>query len=309
MAILSAEDVLTVSTSRGSVRVRDTGGNGTPLLLVHAVLVDGDLYARLVPLLTARGYRCILPELPMGAHRLPMRADADLRPPGLAQLLVEVLDALGVAQVHVVGVDTGGALTQMLMANHGERVDRVVLTACDAYDAFPPPLLKPLLSLLKTPGVVWATAQLARLRPIRRLAIPRSVTHAGVADATVRRWLGPLRDARIRRDLGKVLAGMNAKYTLAAAAANRTFPRPVLVAWGDDDRLFPRCLGERLAADLPYVRLVTLPDCAAFAALDQPRLLAEYIDGHVSGDVSGPHHAEPRLTGQESEGTVKAAMR
>ncbi|HTF54664.1 MAG TPA: alpha/beta fold hydrolase [Pseudonocardia sp.] len=74
-----------------------------------------------------------------------------------------------------------------------------------------------------------------------------------------------------------VLRGMSGAVTLAAAEANRDFPRPVLIAWGEDDRLFPRRLGERLAADLPHARLVDLPDCAAFAALDQPERLAELI--------------------------------
>ena len=56
----------------------------------------------------------------------------------------------------------------------------------------------------------------------------------------------------------------------------------MLIAWGDDDRLFPRRLGERLAADLPDARLVTLADCAAFAALDQPERLADLITIHLA---------------------------
>jgi len=78
---------------------------------------------------------------------------------------------------------------------------------------------------------------------------------------------------------------MNVSYTLAAGEANRSFPRPVLIAWGEDDRAFPRRLAERLDRYLPDSRLVTLPDCAAFAALDRPELLAELIDGHVKASV------------------------
>jgi pimeloyl-ACP methyl ester carboxylesterase len=64
-------------------------------------------------------------------------------------------------------------------------------------------------------------------------------------------------------------------------SATGDFPRPVLIAWGDDDRLFPRSLAVRLAQDLPHSRLVTLTDCAAFAALDQPEQLASCIDEHL----------------------------
>src|SRR5947209_4098378 len=120
--------VRTVETPHGPVQIRDTGGTGTPLLLVHAALVNGELYSTLVPLLVARGHRCVIPELPLGAHPLPMRHDADLTPVGLARLIVEVLDGLGIAKVDLVGVDTGGALSQLLMAHHRERVGKVVLT-------------------------------------------------------------------------------------------------------------------------------------------------------------------------------------
>lgn len=138
MAMPDSSDVLVVDTPHGKVRVRDTGGQGPPVLLVHSLLLDPDLYATVVPLLTVHGYRCVVPELPFGGHAVPLRDDADLTPPGLARLLVEVLDALHVPQAHVVGVDTGGALAQLLMANHRDRVGAVVLTACDAYEDFPP---------------------------------------------------------------------------------------------------------------------------------------------------------------------------
>ena len=290
MAILDGPDVQTLNTTFGPVRVRDTGGPGRPLLLIHSLLVDPDLYATLVPLLTSRGYRCLLPELPLGGHRLPLLASADLAPDALARLLVEVLDRLGVERVPVVGVDTGGALTQLLMANHRDRVGAVVLTACDAYDAFPPRSFGPALRLLRRRAPLWWLSQLTRLRLGRRLLVVRPVTHRGVPDATLRRWTSPLRDPAIRADLAKVVSDMNARYTEAAAEQNRDFPRPVLIAWGEDARVFPRRLAERLHADLPDSRLVTLPDCAAFAALDQPELLAQLIHAHLGAGTPARDH-------------------
>ena len=284
MAILDGPDVRVVDTPHGRVRVRDTGGDGPPVLLVHSLLLDPDLYAAVVPLLTARGYRCLLPELPLGGHALPLREGADLTPPGLARLLVEVLDALGVQRIHVVGVDTGGALTQVLMAQHRDRVGAVVLTACDAYEDFPPhTLLFRLFRPLFWPGVLTAAAQALRLAVVRRLLVLRPITHRGVDDDTLVRWTAPLRDPRVRREVRAAFRAMRPEHTLAAAEANRDFPRPVLIAWGDDDRLFRRRLAERLSQDLPHARLVTLTDCAAFASLDQPDQLAGLIDEHLRG--------------------------
>ena len=288
MAVRQTPDVLTVPTRSGRVRVRDTGGPGPPVLLVHSLLLDPDLYADVVPLLAARGLRCLLPELPLGGHQLPLDHDADLTPTGLAQLLVDVLDQVGVERAHVVGVDTGGALAQLLMAHHRNRVGAVVLTGCDAYEHFPPTtalgrLFRPLFT---RPGLALA-AQVLRLPPARRLLLLRPITHRGADAAVLRRWTAPLRDPLVRRDVRRAFHAMAPRYTLAAAELNRDFPRPVLVAWGDDDRLFPRQLGERLARDLPHARLTTLDDCAAFAALDQPAQLADLIVHHLeTSDVA-----------------------
>jgi pimeloyl-ACP methyl ester carboxylesterase len=285
MAIVDGTDVRTVTTPHGQVRVRDVGGGGgaeLPVLLVHSLAVDPDLYAAVVPLLAAAGHRVIIPELPLGAHSLAMAAGADLTPPGLARLLVEVLDALDIARVHVVGVDTGGALTQILMAEHRERVGLVVLTACDAYDAFPPRSFAWLLWPLRSKVVLAMMAQGARFGPMQRLAVPRPVTHRGVEPATLRRWTAPLRDPAVRRDLRAVLVAMHPRHTLAAAERNRDFPHPVLIAWGDDDRAFPKRLAERLATDLPHARRVTIRDCAAFAAIDQPEQLAALVEEHLA---------------------------
>ena len=288
MAVLPHPDVHLVDTPHGDVRVVDTGGAGAPVLLVHSLLVDPDLYAPLVPLLVALGHRCIVPELPLGSHALPMAAGADLSPPGLAQLLVEVLDALGLDRVDVVGVDTGGALSQLLMADHRDRVGRVVLTACDAYDAFPPRHIGRLFAPIRSRAGLWVAAQLTRSSLVRSLVGLRPLTHHGVDAATARRWLTPLRSAAVRRDLRTVVGGMHPRHTLRAGSANTTFPRPVLVAWGDDARVFPRRLAERLVEDLPDARLVTLPDCGAFASLDQPALLADLVHEHLTSVRAAP---------------------
>lgn len=283
MAIPHGPDVRTVETTFGPVRVRDTGGDGRAVLLIHSLLIDPDLYATLHPLLTARGFRCVIPELPLGGHQLPLHEGVDLTPPGLARLLVEVLDGLGLPRVTVVGVDTGGALAQLLMARHRDRVDTVVLTACDAYEDFPPrSLLGWAFRPLFWPGGLAVLALATRFAVGRGLLIAKPITHAGVDDETLVRWTEPLRDRRIRRDTRAAMNGMHPRHTLAAAEANRDFPRPVLIAWGDDDRLFRRRIARRLFEDLPHTRLVTIVDCAAFAALDQPTTLADLIDDHVS---------------------------
>src|SRR6201991_3412400 len=155
-----------IELSQGVVRYREQG-TGTPIVLIHGLLVNGNVWDRVVPLLAAQG-RCIVPDLPLGSHSVPMRAGADLSAPGLARLIAEIMERLELEDVTLVGNDTGGALCQLVAANHPERLGRLVLTTCDAFENFPPPAVRPLLTALKLPGALVATSLLSRLRPVRR---------------------------------------------------------------------------------------------------------------------------------------------
>jgi pimeloyl-ACP methyl ester carboxylesterase len=102
-------------------------------------------------------------------------------------------------------------------------------------------------------------------------------------------WLLPSRrDARIRRDLRRVLRGVHRRHTLAAAASFGSFDRPVLLAWAEQDRLFPVSLARRLAGLLPDARLVTVADSATFIPEDQPTALAGLII-EFAGPVAAAH--------------------
>src|SRR2546423_1736461 len=130
-----------VAVSGGKGRYRERGG-GPPGGFLHGVLGNGDLLRDLVPRVADAGFRCITPDLPIGGHELPMDESADLTPPGLARLIVEMIDALGLDRPIVVANDTGGALTQIAMAEHGDKLGPVVLTSCDAFEDFFPPLFR-----------------------------------------------------------------------------------------------------------------------------------------------------------------------
>ncbi len=73
LALLAAPDVRIIDTSAGQAPVRETAGR-PKLLCVHSLLVDPDLYGAAVPLVAARGYRCVVPELPLCGHVLSLRA-------------------------------------------------------------------------------------------------------------------------------------------------------------------------------------------------------------------------------------------
>ena len=146
-----------VRLPQGTIRYRERG-RGTPIVFVHGVLANGDLWRDVVPRL-AETHRCITPDWPLGSHEVPMEATADLSTPGLARLVADFLAALDLRDVTLVANDTGGAVCQLVVTSHPERIARLVLTSCDAFEVFPP---RPFDILLKCKII-----HRIRFRPIR----------------------------------------------------------------------------------------------------------------------------------------------
>jgi pimeloyl-ACP methyl ester carboxylesterase len=274
-----------VELSAGTIEYTDTGGPGPVVVLVHGLLMDGSLWDG--PIAELDGLRCVAPTLPLGAHRHPMREDADLSLPGIASLLTEFLERLDLADVTLAGVDTGGALVQLLTAENVSRVSRVVLASCDAFDNFPPGLTGKTLFLTGklSPGLFGLFMQQMRLRPVRRLPIAFGwLTKRG--DAATRDWVRPLlSQAAIRRDTVRVLRAAAASPGILLEAAERLpgFDRPALVVWATEDRVMPPEHGERLAALLPQGKLVEVADSYTLLPLDQPAELARLIREFTAG--------------------------
>jgi pimeloyl-ACP methyl ester carboxylesterase len=266
-----------ITLSQGTIEYRDEGA-GPPVVLIHGLLVGGTVWDRVLPEISASA-RCIVPTLPLGSHKLPMNRGADLSPPALASLIAELLERLGLDHVTLVGNDTGGALCQLVVAAHPERVGRLVLTNCDAFENFPPPAFRALVKgLARVPGAVAALAVFGRLRPMRRAAMSLApLTTEPVPDALLESWIAPLRKREVRRDLLSVLRGISPTCTLEAAERLPRFGRPVLIVWGTEDPFFPLADAERLVALFPDARLETIASARAFVQMDAPERLAELV--------------------------------
>lgn len=259
----------------GRLRAHVTG-DGPAVVLVHGVLVNANLWRKVVPQL--RGFTCVTLDLPLGSHLEPMPG-RPLTPPDLAALIGEAADALGLRDATLVGNDTGGALCQLAASHRPPWLGRLVLTSCDAFEHFPPALLKPLFAQLRMPGGALAALTPLRVRAARRLPIAYGLlTHAPIPDAPSDSYVLPsLERADVRADLTRVCRGIDARHTLAAAGRLRDFDRPALVAWSADDRFFPRADGERLAATIPGARFELIDGARTFAPEDRPERLAELI--------------------------------
>jgi pimeloyl-ACP methyl ester carboxylesterase len=279
---LSDAPVQEAKLAQGTIRYRELGA-GAPIVLVHGLLVNAQLWRDAAPRL-ARDFRVIVPDWPLGSHELAMNPGTDLSPPGLARIVADFIAALELDGVTLVGNDTGGAICQLVAVNHPERLARLVLTPCDAYENFLPPAFRPLQALARIPGAMFVLAQSLRLRAARRLPLAYGwLAKHGIDDAMSDSWLAPaLSSAAIRGDAAAVLKGISNRYTLEAAERFSQFEKPVLLAWAPEDRFFKLRFAERLAEAIPNARLELIEDSYTFAPLDQPARTAELIAAFAS---------------------------
>jgi pimeloyl-ACP methyl ester carboxylesterase len=289
---------MSISVNLGRIRMVDLApgrvafrerGTGEPIVFVHGVFTNGDLWRNVVPALATR-YRCLTPDWPLGSHTTPMRRDADLSTPGLARLVVEFLSTLDLDErVTLVGNDTGGAICQLVIAEHPERIGRLVLTSCDAFELYPPSPFGFLRLIPTVPGAMLLLAQTQRIRGLRRLPLAYGrLMHQHPPRAVSDSYTRPGLRRQIRRDTKKVLRGMSRIHTLDAAACFSQFVNPTLIAWAEDDLLFPASLADRLAAAFPDARRITIGRARTLVAEDQPEQLATAIAGFIQKTPLAP---------------------
>ncbi len=226
-------------------------------------------------------YRCVLPTLPLGGHRHPMRADADLSMSGVAEILGEFIERLDLREITLAMSDWGGPQLLVGGARDG-RIARLVLCSCEAFDNVPPKGAARLLPYIaRVPGGIFAAVMPFRFDRLRRL--PMTYGHLSkrpVPREVMDRWFGPVLSQReVRRDLRKYVLGaaQGRRELLAAAGALGSFERPALVVWAGEDRLMPLEHGRRLVELLPQGRLVGIPDSYTLISEDQPAKLTAHL--------------------------------
>jgi pimeloyl-ACP methyl ester carboxylesterase len=270
-------DSHTAAIPAGIIDYRERG-NGSAIVFVHGVAVNGDLWREVVPVL-APEYRCIAPDLPWGSHSRPLSKDADLSLPGMARITADFMDALDLCDVTLVANDTGGAVVQALVGLYPDRIGRLVLTSCDAFEKFPPTPQKYLEVAARSRALTWLVAQTARFERVQRLPTAYGfVTSRPMPSEIMHSYTAPIREnAGVRRDFRRMLRAVDTRYTFEAAERLRGFDRPALVIWAEHDKIFPREHGQRLAELLPRGEFEVMPGCRTFIPEEQPARLAERL--------------------------------
>ena len=259
-------------------------GEGPALLFSHGWLANANLWRKVVDILCEE-FRCLVLDLPLGSHSTPMNADADLSPTGVSGLIAAAAERLDLSDVTLIGNDSGGAYSQIALAQHGEslggRVSRLVLTSCETpYDEWPPQpfdglpaaaadpeALGQLLAALEDPAV--------RAIPVAYGLLTKHPLEPEVSDSYA---LPASRDEDVLRDIAKTMS-MTSTAPVRAAGQHliEQSALPTLLIWSSEDEVFPLAHAERYATALRDGSLVQIDDSFSFTPEDQPTAVATAI--------------------------------
>lgn len=257
-------------------------GQGPVALFVHGVPVNGYHWRHVIDRVKDRR-RCIAVDL-MGLGYTEISPSQDVSFTAQGRMLAEVLDALGIESIDLVGNDSGGAIAQIFAANNPDRLRSLVLTNCDVHDGWPPPQVLPLIELARKGAVAPVfkptldRPDLARERYARGESAPLFRSYADpsiLTDELIRLYLEPLLSSPQRIDaFQRYWLGFDNKHTVAIHSALKALQVPTLIVWGLKDIFFDKRWAYWLKDTIPGAKqVVEVDDARLFFPEDRPDAL------------------------------------
>jgi len=217
-----------------------SAGSGPVALFVHGVVLNKHLWRhQLAGLSDIR--RCIAVDL-LAHGDTEIAPDQDVSVTANAKMLQEVLDALKIDQVDLVGNDSGGGIAQIFAALNPERVRTLTLTNCDTHDNWPPEAFQPFVDMVKAGGLRDTLSAMLHDKNVYRSPEALGLAYErpdAVTDATIDTYLQPLiRTEQRTRDLERFVLAFDNVHTVSIEPQLRALKAPALIMWGDDDIYF-----------------------------------------------------------------------
>jgi pimeloyl-ACP methyl ester carboxylesterase len=258
-------------------------GEGPAALFIHGVPINGYHWRHIFDRVQHKR-RCIAVDL-MGLGYSEISAAQDVSFTAQAHMIAEVLDALGIDKIDLVGNDSGGAVAQIFAAHYPHRLTSLVLTNCDVHDGWPPPQILPVMERARN-GTLAPIFQaivdrpdLARERYAAGQSVPlfRSYADPGIlTDELIRLYLQPLLSSPARIEaFGRYWLGFDNAQTVAIHAALKALHVPTLIVWGLKDIFFDKKWAYWLKDTIPGARrVIEVEDARLFFPEDRPDALA-----------------------------------
>jgi len=285
-------DIATFHASRRFARVKSgriaffEQGEGPTALFVHGVPLNGYHWRHVIDRIQHRR-RCIAIDL-MGLGYSEIDPSQDVSFVAQAHMIAEVIDALAIEQMDLIGNDSGGAVAQIFAAHYPNRLRSLVLTNCDVHDGWPPPQVLPLMERARN-GTLASIFQPMIDRPDRARerhaageAVPLFRSYADpsiLTDQIIRLYLQPLLSSPWRIEaFQRYWLSFDNTQTVAIRPALEALQVPTLIVWGLKDIFFDKRWAYWLKGTIPGARrVVEIEDARLFFPEDRPDALSAAV--------------------------------
>ena len=261
-------------------------GQGPTALFLHGVPLNGYHWRHVIDRIQYRR-RCIAIDL-MGLGHSEIAPSQEISFTAQAHMVAEVIDALGIEQIDLIGNNSGGAVAQIFAAHYPNRLTSLVLTNCDVHDGWPPPQVLPLIERARN-GTLASIFQpmldrpdLARERCAKGESVPlfRSYADPGIlTNQIIRLYLQPLLSSQERVEaFQRYWLGFDNAQTVAIHFALKALQVPTLIVWGLKDIFFDKKWAYWLKDTIPGARrVVEIEDARLFFPEDRPDAIATSV--------------------------------
>jgi haloalkane dehalogenase len=255
-------------------------GTGEAALFLHGFPLNGFQWRDALDLLS-KYRRCVAPDF-MGLGYTEVAEGQSVAPAAQVAMLLALLDQLSISTVDLVANDSGGAVAQLLVARHPERVRTLLLTNCDVENDCPPAALLPVIEMAR--AGTWVDKWLAPWLADKELA--RSAQGIGgmtysypdcPTDEAIEYYFAPLvRSPRGKKQVENYAISLERNALEGIEPALKRCAVPTRIVWGTGDTIFSQASPDYLNRTFAKSRGVRrVPGAKLFFPEEAPDLIAE----------------------------------
>ena len=266
-----------------------TAGEGPPVILVHGFATSLSIWANQIRPLSDSFW---VTDLDLIGHGYSAKPEIEYTVQAYTDVLVGLLDVLGIPFATFVGNSMGGLLCLCLAQTPPERVDRLVLIGSNS-PLYKPPRMRAIREFAeKSPwlsGRLWNLFELVVPIPLKWIERKGRSNMLDDPDVLGQEWVDHLYELRRMKGFSHMVVSTMRNLmdlTLYENAVHQVSQATCLI-WGQSDRVIPVEHGRTLQRTLRAARLEIIPGCGHLPMLEKPELTTELIRSFLTDPMSG----------------------